>query len=396
MSLTFNILAILLMFVNIMYVVHVFISLKRSQSKNSALLKKLNWIGHAYITLLLVFFIGYVVITIMSMKDDSFTSVVISQILFWGAVFVFISIYVFNTLFQQMNEEMTYEISDLKISLNNYIKHMPGGVHHCQVDPELKVTYVSPGFTDITGYRFEDINRISNGKYTGIIMEEDQQRFVDAIHQLMDTETEVTVTYRVLKPEGTVIWVSDSMNIIKDSKGNRHIFAVVLDITKDHMKAIKDSLTGLLNAGTFHSRVAEYMHLHPDSFVGLFMIDLNDFKSVNDIYGHQIGDVILKKVAEYLTSIFSNYDTLIGRVGGDEFMVLVKGICEEEMVDLKSNLVSNFHITLEEIADFPVISGSVGYTYCSCKSDFDTIYQSADESMYKEKELLRSFRDGKR
>ena len=154
MSLTFNILAILLMFVNIMYVVHVFISLKRSQSKNSALLKKLNWIGHAYITLLLVFFIGYVVITIMSMKDDSFTSVVISQILFWGAVFVFISIYVFNTLFQQMNEEMTYEISNLKISLNNYIKHMPGGVHHCQVDPELKVTYVSPGFTDITGYRF--------------------------------------------------------------------------------------------------------------------------------------------------------------------------------------------------------------------------------------------------
>lgn len=396
MSLTFNILAILLMFVNIMYVVHVFISLKKSQSKISALLKKLNWIGHAYITLLLVFFIGYVVITIMSMKDDSFTSVVISQILFWGAVFVFISIYVFNTLFQQMNEEMTYEISDLKISLNNYIKHMPGGVHHCQVDPELKVTYVSPGFTDITGHTLEDINRISNGKYTGIIIEEDQQRFVDAIYQLMDTKTEVTVTYRVLKPEGTVIWVSDSMNIIKDSRGNRHIFAVVLDITDEMEKASKDALTGLLNKGAFHTLSKEYMDLHADSFVGLFMIDLNDFKSVNDIYGHQIGDIILKKVADYLITIFSNYDTLIGHVGGDEFMVLVKGIREEEMVDLKSNLVSSFHITLEEIADFPVISGSVGYTYCSCKSDFDTIYQSADESMYKEKRMMRSFRDGKR
>lgn len=391
MSLTFNILAILLMFVNIMYVVHVFISLKRSQSKNSALLRKLNWIGHAYITLLLVFLIGYIVITIMSMKDDGLTSIIISQILFWGAVFVFISIYVFNALFQQISEEMTYEISDLKISLNNYIKHMPGGVHHCQVDPELKVTYVSPGFTDITGYKFDDINRISNGKYTGIIMEEDQQRFVDAIYQLMDTKTEVTVTYRVLKPEGTVIWVSDSMNIIKDSRGNRHIFAVVLDITDEMEKASKDALTGLLNKGAFHTLSKEYMDLHADSFVGLFMIDLNDFKSVNDIYGHQIGDIILKKVADYLTTIFSNYDTLIGRVGGDEFMVLVKGIREEEMVDLKSNLVSNFHITLEEIADFPVISGSVGYTYCSCKSDFDTIYQSADESMYKEKRMIKEF-----
>ena len=122
MRLIFDVLAILLMFVNIIYVVHVFISLKRSQSKNSSLLKKLNWIGYSYITLLLVFLIGYIVITIMSMKDGSLTSIIISQILFWGAVFVFISIYVFNTLFQNMNEKMTYEISDLKISLDNYIK----------------------------------------------------------------------------------------------------------------------------------------------------------------------------------------------------------------------------------------------------------------------------------
>ena len=96
-------------------------------------------------------------------------------------------------------------------------------------------------------------------------------------------------------------------------------------------------------------------------------------------------------MADYITSVFSEYDTLIGRVGGDEFMVLVKGIREEEMVDLKSNLVSNFHITLEEFADFPVITGSVGYTYCSCKSDFDTVYQTADESMYKEKRMIKEF-----
>lgn len=396
MSLIFNVLAILLMFMNIIYVIYVFISLKRSQSKNSTLIKKLNWIGRAYIALLLMFLIGYIVIMIMSMKDDGLTSIIISQILFWGAVFVFISIYVFNTLFQHMSEEMTYEISDLKISLNNYIKHMPGGVHHCQVDPELKVTYVSPGFTDITGHTLEDINRISNGKYTGIIVEEDQQRFVDAIHKLMDTETEVAVDYRILKPEDKVIWVSDNMNIIKDSRGNRHIFAVVLDITDEKEKASKDALTRLLNKGAFHTLSKEYMDLHPESYIGLFMIDLNNFKSVNDIYGHQIGDVILKKVADYLTSVFSNYNTLIGRVGGDEFMVLVKGIREEKMVDLKSNLVSNFHITLEEIADFPVITGSVGYTYCSCKTDFDTIYQNADELMYKEKRMMRSFRDGKR
>lgn len=268
---------------------------------------------------------------------------------------------------------------------------MPGGVHHCQVDPELKVTYVSPGFTDITGYTLENINCISNGKYTGIIIEEDRQHFVDAIHQLMDTQTEVTINYRILKPEGKVIWVSDSMNIIKDSRGNRHIFAVVLDITDEKEKASKDALTGLLNKGAFHTLSKEYMDLHTDSYVGLFMIDLNDFKSVNDNYGHQIGDIILKKVADYLTSVFSNYDTLIGRVGGDEFMVLVKGIREEEMVDLKSNLVSNFYITLEEIVDFPVISGSVGYTYCSCKTDFDTVYQNADELMYKEKRMLKEF-----
>ena len=96
-------------------------------------------------------------------------------------------------------------------------------------------------------------------------------------------------------------------------------------------------------------------------------------------------------MADYITSVFSEYDTLIGRVGGDEFMILVKDICEKTVVDLKLNLVTNFSITLEEIQDFPVITGSVGYTYCSCKSDFDTVYQNADESMYKEKRMIKGF-----
>ena len=155
-----------------------------------------------------------------------------------------------------------------------------------------------------------------------------------------------------------------------------------------HLSEI-DPLTSVFNKETTQKLIDQ--KLNNKEHCCFLILDVDAFKSVNDNYGHQIGDIILKKVADYITSVFSEYDTLIGRVGGDEFMILVKDICEKTMVDLKLNLVSNFSITLEEIHDFPVITGSVGYTYCSCKSDFDTVYQNADESMYKEKRMIKGF-----
>lgn len=389
----FNTLATILMFADVLYAIRTFMALKEEQKEENQETRSLSWIGLLYVFLLMAFAAGYVIISITNLHADGLTANVIAQLLFWGAVFVFVSIYVFRTLLNSTKQELQYRLSDLQISLDTYIKSIPGGVHHCVVEPELRVSYVSKGFTDITGYTIEDIDRLGNGKYTCMIYEEDQDAFVAAVRHLLKTMAQVTVNYRVVTKRGDLIWVQDVMNAIRDSKGHLHIFAVVLDVTREKQQAEKDALTGLLNKGAFRERCLEYMHRHPDDQLGLFMIDLNFFKEVNDHFGHPQGDIILIKSALCIKDAFATEDAIIGRIGGDEFMVLVKDAhSEEQLTELKQRLTDSFRITIPDIQDFPTVTASVGCHLADCSEDFETIYRSADLAMYDEKEAMHAGR----
>ena len=286
MHILFEVLATILMIINVLYVIRVFFILKNSKNSDNLKKKNLNIVGDLYIALLILFVVGYVCISLNNNGENSIQLNIMAQIMFWGAVFVFISVYVFRTLLKITKDQYIGELSDLQISLDTYIKSIPGGVHHCVVEPELRVYYVSKGFTDITGYTMEEIDELYNGKYTDFVYEADRSTFVAAIERLLRTMSETVVSYRIVSKRGDIIWVSDSMNIVKDSKGNRHIFAVVLDITDEKSSAETDALTGILNKGAFNFNVRECMKLHADEHIALFMIDLNYFKEVNDKYGH--------------------------------------------------------------------------------------------------------------
>lgn len=87
-----------------------------------------------------------------------------------------------------------------------------------------------------------------------------------------------------------------------------------------------DYLTGILNKGTFESNVQDYFSRKSESLTSaLLIIDLDDFKMVNDKLGHQKGDEMLTKMGTILTSVFRSND-MLGRVGGDEFAVLMCNI----------------------------------------------------------------------
>lgn len=393
MHILFEVLATILMIINVLYVIRVFFILKNSKNSDNLKKKNLNIVGDLYIALLILFVVGYVCISLNNNGENSIQLNIMAQIMFWGAVFVFISVYVFRTLLKITNDQYIGELSDLQISLDTYIKSIPGGVHHCVFEPELRVYYVSKGFTDITGYTTEEIDELYNGKYTGFVYEADRSTFVAAIERLLRTMSETVVSYRIVSKRGDIIWVSDSMNIVKDSKGNRHIFAVVLDITDEKRSAETDSLTGILNKGAFNFYVREYMKLHADEHIALFMIDLNYFKEVNDKYGHQSGDTILIKTAEYLKAAFVDEDAIIGRVGGDEFMVLVKSVISEDAVmALKKKVQDNFRLRIDDIPDFPPVSGSVGCIFAKCPDDFETVFRRTDNAMYDEKDRAHALR----
>ena len=90
-----------------------------------------------------------------------------------------------------------------------------------------------------------------------------------------------------------------------------------------YKKASNDSLTHILNKEAFRTRFCEEMDLKSGG-LALFIIDLDDFKGVNDNLGHVVGDKVLVDTANTLSDIFGSREN-VGRIGGDEFSAFAKG-----------------------------------------------------------------------
>lgn len=154
-------------------------------------------------------------------------------------------------------------------------------------------------------------------------------------------------------------------------------------------KAEKDLLTNLLNKTSTQDYINHWIiDEGSDKLGGLMIMDLDNFKSVNDTLGHVAGDQILQDVAEKLVHIFRKED-FIGRVGGDEFIVFIKAeneteeklkkICKRKSEDICKVLQREFK---GEGYDF-VMSASVGIAlYSEDGMNFQELYQNADKALY--------------
>ena len=86
--------------------------------------------------------------------------------------------------------------------------------------------------------------------------------------------------------------------------------------------AVTDALTGIYNRHGFDEQVEQYMRQNPQNHCVVAMLDIDDFKLVNDMYGHAAGDGALQKLAESMKQYFSK-DAILGRNGGDEFSIFM-------------------------------------------------------------------------
>jgi diguanylate cyclase (GGDEF)-like protein len=137
---------------------------------------------------------------------------------------------------------------------------------------------------------------------------------------------------RYAKPDGSPVWALLSVSLIRDPDGApRSFIAQVMDVTERRQlesqlrhQAEHDTLTGVANRRAFGAELAR--HLARERRYGgessLLMIDLDDFKGVNDTFGHAVGDLLLQSVAITLRERVRDTD-VVARLGGDEFAVLL-------------------------------------------------------------------------
>lgn len=148
-------------------------------------------------------------------------------------------------------------------------------------------------------------------------------------------------------------------------------------------KAERDALTGLLNRQAFE-QLKEQLHNVPKP-IALLLIDVDIFKSINDTYGHDMGDQALIKVANLLASNFRRADYVI-RIGGDEFAVIMEKIRadKEQIVSYKLDEI-NWALQHPQEENFPKLSISVGVAF-SEQGYHDDLFRQADQALYKTKE----------
>ncbi len=158
--------------------------------------------------------------------------------------------------------------------------------------------------------------------------------------------------------------------------------------TRLEHEATHDPLTGLANRVLFYRRLEEaIVHAGEEGFsLAVLYVDLDDFKQVNDMHGHAVGDVLLQVIAGRLRHVVRVADTA-ARLGGDEFALLFVGIQEsDECLSLYAKVEQEVGLSLD-IGDVSLKpSCSIGYAlYPSDGASLDTLLNTADTRMYQEK-----------
>ena len=151
-------------------------------------------------------------------------------------------------------------------------------------------------------------------------------------------------------------------------------------------KSKKDLLTGLLNKRSFEEEVEKTIKSREENEVSVLLIfDFDNFKHINDNYGHQTGDDVLKAFGLILVRAFRTKD-IIGRIGGDEFMVFMPGMNESSLQradEISQEILHELAILKVGLAEH--FSCSIGIGTDSTDYDFKRLYKLADKALYESK-----------
>ena len=194
--------------------------------------------------------------------------------------------------------------------------------------------------------------------------------------------------------DGESLYFEIKKNAVWDGNGNIIGIVGIVDNVTERVRlekkvealSIIDGLTGVYNRNYLKYRVEEKKKKMIFPFT-VIMSDCNYLKKVNDQYGHEYGDILLKIVADTLKEEIPE-DSPVIRMGGDEFMILGNGITEEKASELMANIRESLKRKSKEKIPLSLAMGS--YTVQSKDFSFDEVCHEADLRMYADKKRLKA------
>jgi diguanylate cyclase (GGDEF)-like protein/PAS domain S-box-containing protein len=241
-------------------------------------------------------------------------------------------------LTRQLREQFSAQ-RDISVQLEKLktaVEHAPSSI--LITDRHGFIEYVNPAFCRLTGYSEEE----ALGQHTRILKGDGETHSAEHYREVWETilaGREWRGEFFNRRKDGTPFWESASISPIIDANGEiTHFVAVKENITErkqlleclDHL-AHYDKLTSIPNRALFFDRLNQSIALagRDGKRFALLFIDLDGFKQVNDSFGHETGDDVLKETAQRLTGCLRESDT-VARMGGDEFIVILANISRPE------------------------------------------------------------------
>ncbi|HYN54111.1 MAG TPA: diguanylate cyclase [Methylotenera sp.] len=257
---------------------------------------------------------------------------------------------------------------------------------------------------------FGDIENLEGTDSFADIHPDDRERVRKVFKETIQSGIGQRSEFRFLLTNGAIRYIESSGGLVKDSKGEPAFVVVVShDITErkriedevQHL-AYFDHLTQLPNRRLFNDRIIQTMAASKRSgrFGAVIFIDLDNFKPINDEYGHQVGDLLLFEVANRLKSCVREIDT-VSRFGGDEFVVMVNELdtdktqstFQAEIVaeKIRITLSEPYLLTVQQAENEDLLiehhcTASIGITlFIDHKISQNDILKTADSAMYQAK-----------
>jgi diguanylate cyclase (GGDEF)-like protein/PAS domain S-box-containing protein len=268
-----------------------------------------------------------------------------------------------------------------------------------EVDLTGTFTFVNDAQCRNVGTPREQLLGKSNRAYTS---EEEAKRLYQLFSGIYITGKPVKgFAFEYKRRDGTMAFTELSVSLIRDAEGKPIGFrGISRDITeRKHLEekiqrmAFHDSLTGLPNRKLFSDRlgIALAQAQRNQKKVGIAMLDLDNFKGVNDTLGHAVGDLLLKATAERLSAALRKSDT-VARIGGDEFVLILPDLkAIEDAIPVAQKIVDSFCKPFFIDTHQLVVTTSIGIAvYPNDGIDEDILLKNADIAMYQAKQAGRA------
>jgi len=260
-----------------------------------------------------------------------------------------------------------------------------------EVDLAGNYTFFNDSLCRIHGYPKEELLGMNNRQYTD---KETAKKVFQAFNKVYNTgEPLKEFNWQITRKDGAKRFIEASVALQKDSSDKPKGFrGIVRDVTErkqveqqlNHM-ATHDVLTGLPNRMLFIDRleIALAQSKRNKHKLAVMMLDLDNFKDINDTLGHMVGDQLLKEVGYRLAGLVRQSDT-VARLGGDEFIILLSDIeRREDSVGIAETVLKAFHQPFMCGNHKITSSTSIGIAvYPDDGEDIDSLLRNSDVAMY--------------